>query len=651
MLVPPSLILIVYGSWENVSVARLFAAAVMPGVLLVLMLMLAVVLMVKLRAGDRAALGARIVARAHAGAQGHGALAGRDLIIMGSIFGGLMTPTEASGLGAFMALGIAKYYGALSFAMVRDATLTAVKVTAMIAFIIFAARLLSFVFQDLGATAKLSSAVLGLDLGKYGTMFAIVLLYLILGMFFDSMAMMLLTLSFIMPIIIKLGYDPIWWGVTFVLLAEIGLVTPPFGLNLFTIHGVLPKFPVTYIARASLPVPRRDAADDCHPRRFSGARALAAAAAVLNTARFDREVDLLVAGAGAAGMTAALVGALEGLEVLLCEKSGHVGGTSATAAGTVWIPGNTQSRRAGFNDSVEQARLYLDALLEGPEPRALRDAFLSTGPEAIDYLEARSEVKFVPTGRHPDYRQLPGAAVAGRGLIPESFDGRLLKGDFRLVRPPIEEFMVLGGMMIAKVDIAPLVGRFKSLSNFMHAARLGLRYALDRLRYPRGTRLTMGNALVARLFCSLRRNAVPVELNASIDELLFENDAVIGARIRHAGGAMRVRARKGVVLSTGGFGRNPAMRAAFMTSPVPRAFHGQRGQHRRRTGACTSRRRHGEAPACRGALDTSLGDAAPRRHARTLSAFPLRSRQARPDRGERGRAPLRQRRLFVPRLR
>jgi C4-dicarboxylate transporter, DctM subunit len=164
-----------------------------------------------------------------------------------------MTPTEASALGAILSLGIAWYYGRLSYAMVRGAMLSAVKVTAMIAFIIFAARLLSFVFQDLGATSKLSGLVLGLELGKYGTMLCIVILYLVLGMFFDSMAMMLLTLSFVMPIIVKLGYDPVWWGVTFVLLAEIGLVTPPFGLNLFTMHGVLPKFSVMYIARCSLP--------------------------------------------------------------------------------------------------------------------------------------------------------------------------------------------------------------------------------------------------------------------------------------------------------------------------------------------------------------------------------------------------------------
>jgi TRAP-type C4-dicarboxylate transport system permease large subunit len=148
---------------------------------------------------------------------------------------------------------MAWYYGALSYRMERNAMLAAVKLTAMIAFIIFAARLLSFVFQDLGATAKISGAVLDLGLGRYGTMVCIVVLYLVLGMFFDSLAMMLLTLSFVMPVVLKLGYDPVWWGVTFVLLAEIGLVTPPFGLNLFTMHGVLPQFSILRIARSVLP--------------------------------------------------------------------------------------------------------------------------------------------------------------------------------------------------------------------------------------------------------------------------------------------------------------------------------------------------------------------------------------------------------------
>jgi tripartite ATP-independent transporter DctM subunit len=234
-------------------VARLFAAAMIPGLVLMLLLMLTVVVMVKLKP--------ELAPRSASAARGERVRAIWDmlpwlvviLIVMGSIFGGLMTPTEASALGAVMSLCIAAYYGTLTYRMVRDSMLSAVKVTAMIAFIIFAARLLSFVFQDLGATAKISGVVLNLELGKYGTMLCVVILYLVLGMFFDSMAMMLLTLSFVMPVIAKLGYDPIWWGVTFVLHAEIGLVTPPFGLNLFTIHGVLPQYSVMTIARASLP--------------------------------------------------------------------------------------------------------------------------------------------------------------------------------------------------------------------------------------------------------------------------------------------------------------------------------------------------------------------------------------------------------------
>ncbi len=298
---------------------------------------------------------------------------------------------------------------------------------------------------------------------------------------------------------------------------------------------------------------------------------MAAATAVLGAspAQGEREVDLLVVGAGAGGMTAALVGALEGLDVLLCEKSAQVGGTSATSAGTVWIPGNSQSRKAGYPDSAEQIGTYLDALIENPPPPAIRAAFLESGPAMLDYLEARSEVRFIPTGRHPDYRELPGATTAGRGLIPESFDGRLLREAFRLVAPPIEEYMVLGGMMVAKADIAPLLGRFKSPGNFLHAARLALRYFLDRLYYPRGTRLTMGNALVARLFHSLRQKAVPVLLESPIESLLTENGAVTGANIRHKGDTLRVRARRGVILATGGWGHDPAMRAACMPEPTP----------------------------------------------------------------------------------
>jgi succinate dehydrogenase/fumarate reductase flavoprotein subunit len=282
------------------------------------------------------------------------------------------------------------------------------------------------------------------------------------------------------------------------------------------------------------------------------------------------EVDLLVAGAGPAGMAAALVASLEGLDVLLCEKSDQVGGTGSTSAGTLWIPGNSQSRAAGYNDSAEQADRYLSALVGEGTNRELRSAYLRTGPAVIDYLCARSDVQFIPCGKHPDYRSnMPGAALAGRAIVPEPFDGRLLDGDFRRIRPPVPEFMIFGGMMVGKADISPLIGRFKSIANFVYSAKLFLRYLSDRLKYARGTRLMMGNALIARLFYSLRKRNVPILFDASIIEVDGDRNGVKGAHLKIGSKKILVKARKGVVLATGGYAHNKGFRDAFMPRPVP----------------------------------------------------------------------------------
>jgi succinate dehydrogenase/fumarate reductase flavoprotein subunit len=298
-------------------------------------------------------------------------------------------------------------------------------------------------------------------------------------------------------------------------------------------------------------------------------------------ASFDREVDLVVAGAGPAGMTAALVASLEGLDVLLCEKSDQVGGTGATSAGTLWIPGNTQNKAAGYEDSAEQADKYLSGLIGEGTLRDLRDAFLATGPEAIDYLTERTDVQFLPCGPHPDYRSnIAGAAVAGRAIVPMPFDGRLLGDNFRRVRAPIREFMLFGGMMIGKADLAPLIGRFKSLRNFVYAAKLFARFLVDRLRYPRGTRFMMGNALIARLFYSLQKRNVPILFNAAIVDLIGDSKGVSGVRLNIAGKEMAIKARKGVVLATGGYARNEEFRRSFMPQPVPAhslSYEGNRG--------------------------------------------------------------------------
>jgi len=276
--------------------------------------------------------------------------------------------------------------------------------------------------------------------------------------------------------------------------------------------------------------------------------------------RWDVETDLLVIGAGAAGMTAALVGVLEGLKVIICEKSDMVGGTTATSAGTVWIPGSRQSEAAGVPDSVEAAKTYLAAILgeDAGDPRLA--TFLATGPAVLDYLQQKTSVAFMPPPVHPDYHAQPGAALGGRALGVAPFDGRRLGDDFARVRPPRREFMVLGGMMVGKTDIPSLLHPFHSLANFSNAVRLLARQALDRIRHPRGTRLIMGNALVARLLYSLKQRAVEIRYQTQLRELIEDDGRIIGAVFTTNDSDIRIRARRGVVLATGGIGWSSELR-------------------------------------------------------------------------------------------
>jgi 3-oxosteroid 1-dehydrogenase len=296
--------------------------------------------------------------------------------------------------------------------------------------------------------------------------------------------------------------------------------------------------------------------------------------------RWDREVDVLIFGAGMGGMTAALIAALEGLDVLLCEKTDQVGGTTATSAGTVWIPGSSQSVRDGVPDRIDDARRFLAAEI-GPRAESVREAFLAAGPAALDYLEARSEVKFRAPPRHPDYHSnRPGRALAGRALAPLPFDGRLLAQDFARVRPPIAPFMVLGGMMVGKDDIPVLLKPFASWRSFLAGTKLLLRHATDRLRFARGTRLVMGNALVARLFYSLKTRNVPIAFDARLVDLVRDKDRVEGAVVDIGPKRQTIGARRAVIVATGGFAPSEKLRAEFMRGlPVAysNAFAGASG--------------------------------------------------------------------------
>jgi len=297
---------------------------------------------------------------------------------------------------------------------------------------------------------------------------------------------------------------------------------------------------------------------------------------------WDEDYDFVVLGAGAGGMTAALVAAIEGMRTLLIERSDQIGGTTARSSGTVWIPDNPEQRRLNITDDAARARRYLDALVGDRADPALREAFIAAGPKMLEYLEQRAGMRFQIYRRHPDYRQeLPGAADGGRPLEPLPFDGRSLGREFRRVRAPLRELMLFGGMMVTRAEAARLLGFARSWDGFKLAAGLTLRYLADRLQYWRGTRLVLGNALAARLFKHLLDRQVTIWYEARTSALLTENGRVCGLRLEREGATRRVRARRGVVLAGGGFPANPALRERYLPHPVAEhtaAFEGCIGE-------------------------------------------------------------------------
>jgi tripartite ATP-independent transporter DctM subunit len=253
VLIPPSLIMIIYGGWQDVSVARLFAGGIIPGIILTAFFILTVTVLVTLNP--------KLAPKTEGSSFKEKIQATLKLLpfmiviflVLGTIFGGIMTPTEAASLGAFLSIVLSLIYRQMSWRALQESMLTAVNISAMIAFVLFTARMLGQVFQYIGLTEAFANFMTALPLGKY-TIFALIcVMYLILGCFFDAISMLVLTLPFVAPLIKNLGFDFIWFGVTYVVLAEIGLVTPPFGLNLFVLKGVVQKYEITYIFAGTIP--------------------------------------------------------------------------------------------------------------------------------------------------------------------------------------------------------------------------------------------------------------------------------------------------------------------------------------------------------------------------------------------------------------
>ncbi|MFO1088075.1 MAG: FAD-dependent oxidoreductase [Hyphomicrobiales bacterium] len=272
--------------------------------------------------------------------------------------------------------------------------------------------------------------------------------------------------------------------------------------------------------------------------------------------------DVLVIGSGAAGFAAALTAAIDGLDVIMVEKADVFGGTTCFSAGVIWIPGSRQAQDAGIKDSSETVLAYLEAEAGNRLDRDKAEVYVERAASVLEWFEANSHVSYMLSPAWSDYHPAkPGASSGGRSLGPRPFDGRTLGTWFYKLRPPLKTTTILGGMMVGREDLAQFYTMTKKLSSARHVGKLYLRYAQDRLRYPRGTRLSNGNALIGMLARSAFDRGVRLMMNTPAVELRTEQGRVCGGVVDSPEGRVAIHARRGVVLACGGFPANNELRA------------------------------------------------------------------------------------------
>lgn len=255
ILIPPSINMVLYGAMSETAVSDLYLAALIPGVMLAAMFSLYVYVVCKLNPSLAPTVqrqpppwGERLASLVHLLPP-----LVLFLLVVGSIYAGLATATEASALGVVGALVLVVLRGRLNVQMLLRSFEGTVRTTAMVMAIVIAAYFLNFVLSTLGLTDRAVSWVGELNWSPMAVLFAIIVLYVILGCFVESLTLMVATTPIVVPIIQKLGFSPVWFGVVFVILIETALITPPIGMNLFVVQSVRKKGPFRDVVLGSLP--------------------------------------------------------------------------------------------------------------------------------------------------------------------------------------------------------------------------------------------------------------------------------------------------------------------------------------------------------------------------------------------------------------
>lgn len=252
-LIPPSTGFVLYAVLTEESVGRLFIAGVLPGLLLTALFLVTVRIVTALdpAAGPR---GDRVPLRARFRILGRAApLLSIIFISIGGIYAGVFTPVEASAVGAGLVTILAFATRAIGFGQFRTAVLETIKTAAMLYMVVIGANVLNPFLAVTQIPATLGELLVGLGLGPYGTLVVIILGYVVLGMFLDGLSMLVVTIPIVFPVIKEMGFDPIWFGVVAVIVIEMGMITPPVGLNVFVVKGIAEDVPMATVFRGVFP--------------------------------------------------------------------------------------------------------------------------------------------------------------------------------------------------------------------------------------------------------------------------------------------------------------------------------------------------------------------------------------------------------------
>ncbi|MGW6427126.1 3-oxosteroid 1-dehydrogenase [Nocardia sp. NPDC055053] len=279
----------------------------------------------------------------------------------------------------------------------------------------------------------------------------------------------------------------------------------------------------------------------------------------------DREYDVVVVGSGAAGMTAALAAAHNGLSVVLLEKAAHYGGSTARSGGGVWIPGNKALKASGRPDDREDARTYLHSIIGDVVPAEKIDTYLDRGAEAFDFVLDHTplKMKWVP-GYSDYYPEAPGGLGEGRSCEPTPFNGKVLGAELANLEPPYAKAPL--NVVVMQADFVRLNLIKRHPKGMMRALRVGARTYLA--KFTGKHLLGMGQAIIAAMRKGLLDAGVPVLLNTPLTDLVVTDGRVTGVKATVDGEPVTFTARYGVVLGSGGFEHNADMRAKYQRQPI-----------------------------------------------------------------------------------